>query len=175
MDEYVYTRTDLGRDYMRALIGLAVCVAPFIWLTPAIYFTVLMLAMAAVFALLLWQTAKRQFTRIVTDAHGITLIAFTRRSIAWDELSFFQLSYFTTWKALNGFMELKLKGPGVTMHIGSGLIGFRNVAKAGAEAAYRNHLTFKAATLENLKHLNIADPRLDPADDADNDGERRHG
>jgi hypothetical protein len=168
LDEYVYTRTDLWRDYVRALLGLAICVAPFIWLEPALYFIVVLLAMGAVFAVLLWQTMARQFTRVLIDAQGITMIAFRRRTIAWDQLRQMQLSYFTTWKNLQGFMELKLKGPGVSMKVGSSLIGFRNVAKAASEAAFRNRLTFKAATIENLKHLNIVDPRLDPDEE---DGE----
>lgn len=162
MDEYVYIRTDLGRDYARAGIGLAICIAPFIWLEPALYLVVVLVAMGAIFAMLLWQTMSRQFTRVIVDAQGVTLIAFRRRTIAWGQLRQMELSYFTTWKNLKGFMELKLKGPGVTMNIGSSLIGFRNVAKAASEAASRNRLRFKEATIENLKHLNIADPRYDP-------------
>jgi hypothetical protein len=169
MDEFVYTRTDLGRDYVRAAIGLAICAAPFIWLEPALYLVVILVAMGAVFFMLLWQTMVRQFTRVIVDSRGITVIAFRRRTIAWDQLRQMQLSYFTTWKNLKGFMELKLKGPGVTMNIGSSLIGFRNVAKAASEAASRNRLTFKEATIENLKHLNIADPRYDPQPEAGED------
>ena len=164
-DEYIYTRNDLGRDYLRALAGLAVCVAPFIWLDPAIYFVVVLLAMGAVFAVLLWQTLVRHFTRVRIDEKGITMIAFRRRTIAWDQLRAFQLSYFTTWKNMKGFMEIKLKGPGVRMNIGSGLIGFYDVAKAGSLAAVRNGVVLKAATIDNLTHIGI-DPfhELDAGD-----------
>jgi hypothetical protein len=163
-DEYIYTRADLGRDYFRAFAGLAFCAAFFIWADPAIYFIVILVAMGSVFAVLLFQTMARQFTRIVIDDRGITMIAFRRNRIEWDQLRSMQLSYFTTWKSLAGFMELKLKGAGGSMKIGSGLIGFRNVAKRASEAASRNRLTFKAATIENLKHLNIPDPRYDAED-----------
>jgi len=161
-DEYIYTRADLGRDYFRAFVGLAICAAPFVWLEPALFVMVILLAIGSVFALLLWQTLTRHFTRVVIDDQGITMIAFRRRFIAWNQLSLMQISYFTTWKNLTGFMELKLKGPGVTMNIGSGLIGFPNVAKRASEAASHNRLTFKPATIENMKYLNIPDPRLDP-------------
>ncbi len=178
MDEYAYTRADLGRDYIRAFAGLAICVAPFIWLEPALYFIVVLLVMGSVFAILLWQTMARQFTRVLIDEQGITMIAFRRRTIAWHLLSQIQLSYFTTWKNVTGFMELKLKGPGVSMKIGSSLIGFRNVTKRASEAASRNRLSFTGATIDNLKHLNIADPRYDPDDlpeDQDGEAPRSHG
>jgi len=171
--EYAYTRTDLGRDYIRAVIGLAICIAPFIWLEPALYLVVVLIVMGAVFALLLWQTVIRQITRVIVDDHGITLISFRRRTIAWEQLRQFQLSYFTNWKSMKGFMELKLKGPGVAMNIGSGIEDFRDIVMAASEAASRNRLTFKDSTLENLRHLNIADPRLDPADAEDEGGEAR--
>ena len=166
IDEYLYTRDDLGRDYFRAFIGLAICVAPFIWLDPALYFIIVLLCIGAVFATLLWQTMMRHVTRVIVDAKGITMIAVRRRTIAWDQLSAFHLSYFTTWKNMQGFMEIKLKGPGVTMNSGSGLVGFHDIARAGSEAAVRNGVVLKAATIDNLVHVGI-DPfrELNDAED----------
>lgn len=167
MQEYVYPQTELGRDYARAVIGLSICAAPFFWVDPAIFIVVILAAMAAVFGVLLWQTTMRHITRFDIDEHGITMIAVRRRTIPWAELRRVQLSYFTTWKNLAGFMELKLVGVHGSMRIGSGLLGFRNVVIAAVEAAKRNRLDFKAATIENLRHLNIADPRIDVTDDPD--------
>jgi len=154
-NEYVYTRDDLGRDYFRAFVGLAICIAPFIWLEPAVYFIVILLGIGAVFATLLWQTMMRHVTRVLVDANGITMIAVRRRTIAWNQLSAFHLSYFTTWRNMQGFMEIKLKGPGVSMNIGSGLIGFHDIAKVASQAAVRNGVILKAATIDNLTHVGI--------------------
>jgi hypothetical protein len=155
LDEYVYTRNDLWRDYLRAFLGLAICIAPFIWLDPALVFIIILLGIGAVFATLLWQTVVRQFTRVRMDEQGITMIAFRRRTIAWDQLRQFQLSYFTTGKNMQGFMEIKLKGPGVSMNIGSSLIGFHDIARTGSQAAVRNGVVLKAATIDNLTHISI--------------------
>ncbi len=165
--EHVYTRTDLGRDYVRGLIGLAICGAPFSWVSPANFVIVILAVMAAIFVTLLWQTAMRQITRVIVDDEGITLIALRRRTIPWERLQRFELSYFTTWKNLTGFMELKLKGAGSAIRIGSGLIGFRDVALAATGAAARNRLDFKPATIVNLRSIDIADPRIDDDDDGD--------
>jgi hypothetical protein len=162
--EYTYAKTELGRDYVRAIIGLAICAAPFAWVMPAKFIMVILGVMAAVFSVLLWQTVMRQITRVILDETGITLVALRRRTIPWDRLERFDLSYFTTWKNLKGFMEIKLKGAGTSMRIGSGLAGFREIAQTATVAATRNRLNFNAATIDNLRSIGIPDPRIDPED-----------
>ncbi len=169
VSEHAYTRAELGRDYMRGLIGLAICAGPFAWVEPANFVIVILAVMACIFLALLWQTAMRQITRVIVDDEGITLIAIRRRTIPWDRLERMELSYFTTWKNLSGFMELKLKGAGTSIQVGSGLIGFRDVAVAATRAAARNRLDFKGATIANLRSIDIADPRID-TEDHDGDG-----
>jgi hypothetical protein len=157
---------DLGRDYLRGFLGLAICVVPFFWVTPMVFITIILAAMAAVFILLLWQTAMRQITRVIIDDEAITLVTIRRRRIPWDRLQRFELSYFTTSKDLTGFMEAKLKGDGTTIRIGSGIDDFRTIVVATIGAAMRNRIDFKASTIANLRSLEIGDPRIDAEDDA---------
>lgn len=169
VSEHAYTRADLGRDYMRGLIGLAICAAPFAWVEPANFVIAILAVMACIFLALLWQTAMRQISRVIVDDDGITLIAIRRRTIPWNRLQRLELSYFTTWKNLSGFMELKLTGGAGAIRIGSGLIGFRDVVVAATRAAVRNRLDFKDATIANLRSIDIADPRIDTDDDHGDD------
>ena len=157
--EYGYPRREIGKDYLRALIGLAVCAAPFLWVRPATFVVALLAGMAVLFLVLLAQTAYRHAQRIVIDDDGITIHAVLRRHIPWTQLQQLQLSYFTTWKNVKGFMELKLKGGGATMRIGSNLQGFKDVVRVASAAAGRNRLQFSAATIDNLRHLEHPDPR----------------
>jgi hypothetical protein len=157
--EYGYPRSEIGKDYLRALIGLAVCAAPFLWVWPATFVIVLLACMAFLFLILLAQTAYRHAQRIVVDDEGITVHAVLRRRIPWNQLQQLQLSYFTTWKNVKGFMELKLKGGGTTIRIGSNLRDFNDVVRVASAAAGRNRLQFSAATIDNLRHLALPDPR----------------
>jgi hypothetical protein len=157
--EYGYPRTEIGKDYLRGLLGLAVCAAPFLWVRPATFVVVILAVMAAVFMVLLLQTAYRHVSRIIVDDDGITVVSLIRRRIAWHELREMQLSYFTTWKSAKGFMELKLKGPRTTVRIGSTLQGFRELLQVANAAAARNRLQFNAATIDNLRQMDLPDPR----------------
>ena len=157
--EYGYPRREIGKDYLRALIGLAICGAPFLWVWPATFVIVILAGLAAVFLVLLGQTIYRHVSKIIVDDDGITVQAVIRRRIPWSELRQFQLSYFTTWKNVKGFTELKLKGGGTTLRIGSRLCGFRDLLRVAAAAAGRNRLQFSQATIDNLRHMDIPDPR----------------
>ena len=157
--EYGYPRKEIGKDYLRGLAGLAVCAAPFLWVRPATFVAIVLACMAAVFTVLLVQTVYRHLSRIIVDDDGITVEAIVRRRIPWDELRLLQLSYFTTWKSVRGFMELKLKGAGTTVRIGSTLHGFKDVARVAAAAAGRNRLDFTPATIDNLRQMDLPDPR----------------
>jgi hypothetical protein len=157
--EYGYARSEIAKDYLRALAGLAICAAPFLWVRPADFVIVILAAMAVVFVVLLGQTVYRHISRIVVDDEGITVQAVMRRRIAWSDLQVLQLSYFTTWKNVKGFMELKLKGSGTTLRIASSMQGFRDVTRIAAAAAGRNRLRFSPATIDNLRQLDLPDPR----------------
>lgn len=157
--EYGYPRTEIGKDYVRGLLGLGVCGAPFLWVRPAAFVVVILAIMSVIFTVLLLQTVYRHLSRIVVDDDGITVASLIRRHIAWNELRDMQLSYFTTWKSAKGFMELRLRGSGTTLRIGSTVQGFRDLVRVANAAAARNRLQFNTATIDNLRQMDLPDPR----------------
>lgn len=190
--EHRYASGDLTRNYVRALIGLAICIAPFFWVTPILFFTVILVGMGAVFAALLLQTAARQLTYASLDENGITLGNWRSRRIAWSDLAGLDLAYYEgrgfrrsssvsnanimhggTARDLDerddaggiGSMELKLRGGGETIRIGSSISGFRAIASAACDAAERNRLNYSAATLSNLAALGLPEERAFDDDD----------
>jgi len=95
--QFTYRQADLLRNYLRAVFGLAICIAPFIWLEPAIFLVVILVAMGAVFAVLLWQTFMRQVTKVTIDQDGLSVTDWRTRRIDWANLRILHLAYYEPW------------------------------------------------------------------------------
>ena len=95
--------------------------------------------------------------------HSIALLALSAGAAAWGA----DVSLVGTFESKAAILSIDGGAPRTVK-----VVTKKNKAKKfviRATDADRNRLTFKAATLENLRHLNIADPRLDPEQEEDED------
>ena len=78
---------------------------------------------------------RRQRTRVETDAEGLWFSP-PRRRIAWDGITRFGLSYFSTRRdGARGWMELKLASPAATLRVDSRLERFNELVGRAWSAA----------------------------------------
>src|SRR5688500_5568875 len=84
--ELAYRYAPLLADYCRAGAGLALAGIPLVALDPAWPVRIGLLALAALFAVLLAQTWQRQHSRLRLSPAGVTLLAREERRLDWSEL-----------------------------------------------------------------------------------------
>jgi hypothetical protein len=175
---YGYRFLDLVGDYIRAVIGMAVCAAPFVFVEPAPIVADVLYALIAIFCLLFLSTALRNITHISVDEEAIEARGLIRRRILWTDLGDLRISYFSSWNFARaqrtvghdagthdvsadgihgGWLQMRLKSGHTTIRIASGMDGFRDVLHRAVAAALRNHLVLNNATRANLEALGIGE------------------
>lgn len=150
-----YPPSALCRDYVCGGIGILLCGIP-LMLTPLPPLTVVIcLLLAALFGLYLWQTGRRQRTRIALTSSGIQDPA-NGVTIRWDAVSRVALRYFSVRRdGEAGWLELTLTGNGEVLKLDSRLVGFGEIARRAAEAAANNRLAVDSVTRRNFDALKI--------------------
>ncbi len=173
---YGYRFRDLVGDYIRAVVGMAICAAPFLLVEPAPIVADVLYILIAIFFLLLVNTAHRHITRISVDDEAIEARGLIRRRIVWSDLGDLKISYFSSWNfartqrtvgrdagthdvaaegVAGGWLQMRLKAGHTTLRIASNMDGFRDVLNRAVAAALRNHLVLNTATRANLEALGI--------------------
>jgi len=176
---YGYGFRDLVGDYIRAVIGIAICAAPFALVEPAPSVAIVLWVLIAIFVLLLVSTALRQFTKIVADEEAIEARSVIRRRIVWNDLGSLRIAYFSSWNfartqrrvgrdagthdvaaegIAGGWLQLRLKSGHTTIRVASNMAGFRDVLNLAVAAALRNGVVLDTATRSNLEALGLAPP-----------------
>lgn len=154
-----YPFQSLMNDYIRALIGFGICIAPIahgVRISGAVWALV---ACAALFAVYGVRTVIRNFTRVVMTDSSILSTNLIKREIPWEHLSELTVSYFSTRRSKDkGWMQLRLKGNNCTLRFDSALAGFDDIVRHAAGAAYSNDLTLKETTVRNLEAMGISKP-----------------
>jgi len=151
-----YTPAALGGDGLRALAGLGMSL--FVLLVVGVHGLVftLFLALTALFAAYGLQVAERALTRVELDPTRIRAHGPRRRELAWRELNAVKLSYFRARRrGREGWMQLKLAGPGGALALDSHIDGFDAIARAALAAAIANRLALSEATQTNFGALGL--------------------
>lgn len=175
---YGYRFRDLVGDYIRAVVGIAICAAPFVFVEPAPLVADVLYALIAIFVLLLVSTALRHVTRISVDDEAIEARGLIRRRIAWNDLGDLRISYFSSWNfartqrtvgrdagthdvsaegVAGGWLQMRLKAGHTTLRIASNMDGFRDILNHAVVAALSNHLVLNNATRANLEALGMGE------------------
>jgi len=160
-NEYSYPLSAIGGDYVRAIGGAALCLAPMAFGLELVGAVWLLLAVALLFCVFLFRTILKHVTTITVNDQRIRLKNIRETTVPWDRLTELTLSYFTTWKSGGkGWMQLRLRGAGKTLRVESSLTGFDRIAELATAAARSNNLVLNATTLSNLESLgvNISSP-----------------
>ena len=157
-----YERGALLGDYARAIFGLLLTGAPLLAVEASSVMTVILGAMAALFAAFGLKTLLRQRTRVMLDDDGVGVQALGLRRLAWAELNGLKLSYYTTRRdRQSGWMQLTLGGPGGRLRFDSALQHFPALVARALEAALARELALSASTRANLAAMNIAIPGVE--------------
>ena len=149
-------------DYLVSGGGLALAVPPLVVFDlPSVTFWILGL-LSAGFAIHGLGVIRRQRIRVESDEDGLRFSP-PGRHIAWDEITRFGLSYFSTRRdGARGWMELKVASPGATLRVDSRLDRFDELVERTWRAASRCGVEPDLTTRANLEALGMAVGELDP-------------
>ena len=143
-------------DYLVSGGGLALSLPPLVMYDlPSVTFWILGL-LSAGFAMHGLGVMRRQRTRVETDEDGLRFSP-PRRRIAWNEITRFGLSYFSTRRdGARGWMELKVASPAATLRVDSRLDRFDQLVGRAWRAASRCGVELDLTTRANLEALGMA-------------------
>ena len=143
-------------DYLVSGGGLALSLPPLVMYDlPSVTFWILGL-LSAGFAMHGLGVMRRQRTRVETDEDGLRFSP-PRRRIAWNEITRFGLSYFSTRRdGARGWMELKVASPAATLRVDSRLDRFDQLVGRAWRAASTCGVEPDLTTRANLEALGMA-------------------
>ena len=161
-----YPRATLRNDYIRAAVGVALCVplaavsrgSSFgFWLFVAL--TVLF----AAFGARTWLRAQVEFR--LTEAGLLRTNAAplgnTATGVAWTELTGLTLRFYPLRRdRSDGWMQLTVRAGGARLSIDSTLENFDAIAEAALAAGLRNDLPMTQTTLANFRALGFSPEKL---------------
>lgn len=161
-----YPRATLRNDYIRAGIGVSLCV-PLAVISRGSSFGfwlfVALIALFAAFGARTWLRAQAEYR--LTEAGLLrTNAAFSRKvatGVAWAELSGLTLRFFPLRRdRSDGWMQLTVRAAGARLSIDSTLENFDAIAEAALAAGLRNDLPMTQTTLANFQALGFSPEKL---------------
>jgi hypothetical protein len=153
---YHYPAQALLGDYARAGFGLAITLAPLLFMDVASVMVWVFGGLSLLFLTFAGRTALRHSTRIELDAEGVAARGPLGARLRWDEVDRVKLRYFSTRKDREkGWMQLVVGGRGRTLRIDSTLDGFRDVVERTAISTRERGVVFDPPTLANFKALGV--------------------
>ena len=155
MTEHRYPPSALVSDYLVSGGGLALSLPPLVMFdVPALTVWILGL-MSLGFAIHGLGVVRRQRIRVETGKDGLWFFP-PRRRIAWDEITRFGLSYFSTRRdGARGWMELRVGSPAATLRVDSRLDRFDELVGRTWSAASRCGVEPDLTTRANLEALGV--------------------
>ena len=163
-----YPRTTLRNDYIRAAIGVALCVplAAVSWGSSfGFWLFVALTVLFICFGARTWLRAQTEYR--LTEAGLLrTNIAFrgkTATGLAWSELSGLTLRFYPLRRdRSDGWMQLTVRAAGARLSVDSTLENFDAIAEAALAAGLRNDLPMTQTTMANFRALGFSPEK--PAD-----------
>ena len=160
MSVHRYPMRALAGDYARAGAGMALPLAPLLFVTPGPGMIAVLGGLATLFFVFGLRTWRRQLTRVEVTEEGITTQASARPaprvSIPWHGLSGLKLRFYSTQRNREqGWLQMSLIAGDGTLRIDSNLEDFETVARRAADAARANGLALEPTTISNLGALGL--------------------
>jgi hypothetical protein len=174
MSLHAYPRSAAAADLVRAGLGCAFALTPFVAASPPPDVAAALLAMLGIFAALGWRGVLLLFIRIEVGAAGVSVSGLlsgilgpkpTSREVPWRDLRRVKLAYYATRRdGRSGWLQLTLESADrARLCVDSRLDGFRHLALAAAKVAVANHLALDPPTRSNFQALGIAIDEQAPA------------
>lgn len=143
-------------DYMRATLGLCLCVPMVLLIRPDSWITGMLMLVAAVCLFLILYTWYRQRTVVAVDQTGIVWRSFLATAIAWSAVTGMSLVYYAPKQdRRHGWMRLTVESGAGSITLDSRIDRFRQIVELAARAARRNQILLSRVTLDNLALLHI--------------------
>ena len=151
-DEYGYSFSSVGGDFVRAIVGLVLCSLPVLLGLEFILALWLLVPLTAVFITFLVRIIIRYMTTVTVTGEWIRVNSFFDITLYWADVTDFKLSYFTLWRnGEKGWMEMRLRNATNSVKIESSLVGFEAIASRAFAAAEANHISLNSTTTSNLE------------------------
>jgi hypothetical protein len=161
--QHRYPPAALLGDYLRALAGFALAIAPLLLVQLNSYVAALFALLGVLFVLFALRTVLRQLAPLRMSDAGIASAGPFPVSLAWSGLEDLRLAYFATRRdGKGGWMQLVLRGGGKRLNLDSRIEGFAAVVERAARAAAARHLELNIATTTNLAALGIRLAGMEP-------------
>lgn len=151
--ELAYRRVSMLADYFRGWAGLSLSILPLLTMRPTWPIGLGLLALSCLFVLFLWQTWRRQHSRLRLDRTGVSLVGSEVRQVTWRDLDGLRLRWFGTRRLGRGWLELELRGGGTRLVVTSALERFDLVVADAVQAANDRALPLEPATRANVEAL----------------------
>ncbi|MEK9660838.1 MAG: hypothetical protein VW644_03740 [Alphaproteobacteria bacterium] len=164
--EHYYPAAHLRGDYLRAFAGAAFCAFPF-FVAPMHWIAAIILgSLTLLFASHGVRTWLRTMETVVMDDTGVTAGVLYRRQVAWQSLGQVRLRYFSTRRDRSGgWMQLVLRGNGVSVGIDSEIDGFVDICRSARDVARANGLDLSETTVRNFLAIGLDVTDLAPDSD----------
>ncbi len=153
-----YPPGQLRTEMIKAGTGVAICLGFVAAVRPAAWLAWVLAALAAMFAVYLWQQVLRTTVRLRLDESGVTrrMAGSGNRAIAWRALDDFRLNFYPHGRrARQGTLAVVLRQGGLRIKADSSLDHFPTLLERGARAARENRLALHPTTAANLEQLDL--------------------
>lgn len=156
MTRYRYPPRALAGDYLRAAFGLGITGGPVLLLPTAIPVTVVLAGLGTLFGFFGLRTALRQFTVVEVSDEAISVVANVHKRLAWCDVRELRLDHYSTRRdGRDGWMQMRISGPGTRIRIESTLDGFDRLAARAARLATAHRVAMTDDTRGNFRALGI--------------------
>ncbi len=160
MRVFRYPLRALVGDYIRSSIGVAVGLSVLLTVPASTTIIVIFGGVTLAFLIFGLRTVQHHVMQVALTEEGLGCRDFRTRALPWDDLSLVKLRFFGTRKQAarddgSGFMQITLKGAGVSMTFESSLEGFELLAWRATKAARDNGVSLDPATAGNFLQLGI--------------------
>lgn len=155
MTRLYYPLSRLWPDYLRAALGLAICLGLLLFVAPQSVIFALLVGLSLLFAWLGAMTAWRQQIEIELDASGVTQRGWGRMvALPWPTVKAVSLRYYSTRRDRSeGWLQLRIEAEGGTLRVDSTLIGFPSLVERAFAAAERNGVAISETSRLNASRV----------------------
>ena len=159
MTVHRYPSRALFGDYARSAAGLAVGLGVLVSVPLSPVILTIFGGITVLFLVFGLRTLQRHLVRVAVTEDGIAAAGLVTRALRWVALECLTLRYYGTRRQRKdgggGFLQLKLRGGGVSLRLESSIDGFDEIIRQAAHAARRQGLALDPATAGNLLGLGI--------------------
>lgn len=155
MTRLYYPLSRLWPDYLRAGVGLAICLGLVLFVTPQSVIFALLVGLSLLFAWLGAVTVWRQQIEIELDASGVVRRGWGRMVVlSWPTVKAVTLRYYSTRRDRSeGWLQLVIEAEGGTLRVDSTLIGFPSLVERAFAAAEQNGVAISETSRLNASRI----------------------